>query len=337
MRHNSKPILKTRRTVSFVILFAAVGLGLLLLAQAANPIVRFEAENTQTANAIVVNDTQASNGAYLQFSGGSAPAPTGSRPGPSNTGPRIALTKTMTGSAVATAIKGGQRLFEAVQINGQVIVPTGVTGTVTFRNFVLDAQYPQGAASTQKLTGNSAIKNCYGGAGCMTIVAEDGEIKNFGENGAIADGNYTVRRLRVHDGIGDGFKAHRSNVLIEATWVYNLGNRDGAHADFLQTGGGDANNITVRGSYCNFEKSKLTNGYKANSCYINGYDNHPHIVATYENNWLMGGNITMNCGLGSDITVRNNIFSRDYATGIKTSACNNIWINNKFDDGSPAL
>lgn len=255
------------------------------------------------------------------------PPPTGSaRPGPDNTGPTTSSLTPMSSAQVASEIRGGRRLFERVSIAGAVVIPTGASGTVTFRNFTLDAQN----------SGQSGIKNCYGGSGCISVVAEDGIIRNFGEFGAIADRNYAIRRVEAYNGTGDGFKAHASNVLIEGVWVHDIGRGVGAHGDFLQTGGGPASNIVVRGSYCNFEISKLVAPSKANSCYINGYDTHPRIVATFENNWLMGGNITMNCGAGSEITVRNNIMSRDRRSSLRTAACT-IWQNNKYEDGSPAI
>ncbi len=344
---------KSRKEVSFVIGFVVIGIALLLTTRAASPMVNIEAENapTLTSPAAKKSDTTASAGNFLQFGTGvvvpppapSPPAP-GGRPGPGNTGPTSTNLQIVSAADVVNMIKDGDRLIDNVYINGHVIIPTGVSGTVTFRNFVVDGGV--GSCTVQDRNGNKivvpgmscyGIQNCYNTSGCMTLVAEDGEIKNVRSTGILA-ANYTARRMEVHEGGGDAFKTLGSNVLIERSWGHHLGKElDPAkfanpHADFVQAQSAGSN-IHIRYNYCNFEISQNAAPYHANACYIGDSSRAAVTIDIYEN-WLAGGNYTINCYGISTVKVYNNSFSRDYRYGPKSS-CPGQWTGNKYEDGSP--
>lgn len=339
------------RKLTFIGVFILAGLGLLFLVNAATPVVHFEAESApQLAGVQKLSDSGASGGSYLQFGSGETtppPSPTG-RPGANNTGPTSANLTVMSSGQVVNAINAGTRLFQGVYIKGQVTIPKGPTGTVTFRNFVIDG----GESTCGKRDANGVVvqvpgvscyglQNCYNTSGCMSVIMEDGEIKNVSSAAVLAN-NYTARRLEIHESGGDGFKILGSNILIERSWGHHMGkeipksvgNFGSPHADFAQAQSPAGSNVIIRYNYCNFEMSQLSAPYHSNACYI-GDSSRAAVNIDIYGNWLSGGNYTINCYDISTVKVHDNIFSRDYRYGIKSS-CPGPWTNNKYEDGSPA-
>lgn len=344
----SRALRKLNRRYIFVGLFALVGVGALIYTLAATPFVSVQTESAQGTGTTVGSDTLASGGAYLKFgSGPTTPTPPADgRPGPTNTGASGTLT-TMSSSQVVSMLNNGQRVIENTYIKGQLNIPEGMTGSVTLRNFVLDGYESScGKRDLDDVVQSVPNKMCYGiqncmpRYGCVNLVAEDGEIKNY-DSAAIVGYNYTARRLEIHEASSDGFKIMGGNILIERSWGHHLGkeipasvgNFGSPHADFVQAQVAGSN-IVIRYNYCNFEFSQTKSPYHSNACYI-GDSSRAAVNIDMYGNWLFGGNYTVNCYGISTVKVHDNIFSRDYNFGVKSS-CPGPWTNNKYEDGTPA-
>ena len=138
----------------------------------------------------------------------------GQKPGPGNTGPTNPGILTTMGSLTVTQ---AGTVVENVLIQGTLEIKAP---NVTVRNFIVDGGGGQayGIRATQGHSG---------------LLIEDGEIRNITSAG-IYGGNFTARRLNIHDSGGDGMKA-TENVLVEECWIHHLGTNDGAHADGNQS------------------------------------------------------------------------------------------------------
>jgi len=102
-----------------------------------------------------------------------------------------------------------------------------VSGTITVRNNNVTIR-------NFRLDGNGTTYPIGYESGHTGLVIEDGEV--FDYDAAVVGGNftnYTARRLNVHDGTGDGFKA-MGNVTIESSYVHHLGTSPSSHADGVQ-------------------------------------------------------------------------------------------------------
>lgn len=282
-------------------------------------------------------ETGASESSAVTF-GPAAPSPSpgpnptpAAKPGPHNTGPRnadgtvmteaerLAKLTPVTSSQVISEINAGKRLIENVRISGMVSLQTS---GVTFRNFTLDAG---GGTYGFKLT----VGNPTG------TVIEDAEIVNFA-SASVAGANYRVTRANVHDSDADGFKVLGDNITIEHSWWHRLGKGDGAHADGIQSQNSGHQNIVVRGNNCDMpinEKGGPGAPYKSNACYIQTGSNNIQMII--EDNWLNGGNYTINNCAGANLIVRNNKFGRDYRYGLRSvGGC--TWTGNVWEDnGEP--
>jgi hypothetical protein len=247
----------------------------------------------------------------------------GTKPGAPNTGPTNPNALTSSGSISTT--HAGQ-IIENVDVNGTIDVNHD---NVTIRNFRVNA-------------GNAGHAINYGW-GRTGLVVEDGEVSYFGEAAVgLNYTNYTARRLNVHHGQRDGFKAE-GNVLIENNWVHYLGMLPGAHADGVQSSKGS--NLTVRGN--NFDLP-WDIGVESTSAFMIKSDFGPINNVLIEGNWLNGGQFTIYVTAGSfngvnqpspsNVRILNNRFGRDnhyglYYPGTATTVRQgNVW----DDTGAPA-
>jgi len=236
-----------------------------------------------------------------------APA-AGTRPGPDNTGPTDPSLLVPSGSITTT--RDGQ-VIENVSVSGTITVRNN---NVTIRNFRVD--------------GNGTWYPIVYESGHSGLVLEDGEVLDY-DSAAVGGnfGNYTARRLEVHESVGDGFKAD-SNVLIESCWVYHLGTGAGSHADGVQISSGS--NITIRGNF--FDMPANVAGYESNANVFAGPDFGPISNLVVEGNWLDGGNYTLFID-ATNVTVRDNLFGRDYNYGPSNMVGNSYtWTNNRWWD-----
>jgi len=248
-----------------------------------------------------------------------APAPPpspgdGSRPWAHNTGPSDpgAITP-YTGPATITT---DGAIYENFSITGSLKVDAD---NVTLRNFTID--------------GNGAFYPLLVESTSSGLVVEDGEIYD-GTSTLVFDkgDNNTFKRLNLHDSTGDGFKTDGDGTLVEACFVEKLGTGAGAHADAVQNQAISSRNQIYRGNnfFLPVDGTPSAPGapYKSNATFIfNDVGSFTNIVI--DGNWLSGGNYTIYCQPG--VSVRNNLFSRDYKYGILTNPCSE-WTNNRWED-----
>lgn len=334
---------KYGKAAGIFVVSGAAGLLLLQLSSAASYVNDLEAEVgvvAGNAEKLVGQDGASNEGTVIFGPVLPTPVPTppspspppSSKPGASNTGPRnqdgtimSAAERTtklnpVSSSQIISEINAGKRLIENVRISGMVSLQVS---NVTFRNFTLDAG---GGTYGFKLTTGSPTGT----------VIEDGEIVNFA-SASVAGANYRVTRVNVHESDGDAFKLLGSNITIENSWWHRLGRGEGAHADGMQSQGTGYQNIIVRGNNCDMpvnEKGGPGTPYKSNACYIQTGSTDIRMIV--ENNWLNGGNYTINNCAGKDLVFRNNKFGRDYRYGLKSvGTC--TWTGNVWEDtGAPA-
>jgi len=196
-----------------------------------------------------------------------------------------------------------------------------VSGTITVRNNNVTIR-------NFRVDGNGTWYPIVYESGHSGLVLEDGEVLDY-DSAAVGGnfGNYTARRLEVHESVGDGFKAD-SNVLIESCWVYHLGTGAGSHADGVQISSGS--NITIRGNF--FDMPANVAGYESNANVFAGPDFGPISNLVVEGNWLDGGNYTLFID-ATNVTVRDNLFGRDYNYGPSNMVGNSYtWTNNRWWD-----
>jgi hypothetical protein len=241
--------------------------------------------------------------------------PWGDRPGPANTGPRNPGALQPLESLV---ISEEGAVVENVDVNGIISINAN---NVTIRNFRVNAG---GADFAIRIDGDAT-----------GTVLEDGEVTNFAEAVCYKFTDYTARRLNVHHGQRDGFKAE-GNVLIEGCWVHYLGMAPGAHADGVQSSKGGG--MIFRGN--NFDLPWDV-GVESTSAFMIKSDFGPINDVLIEGNWLNGGQFTIYVTEGSfngedhapptDVRILNNRFGRDnqygpYYPGTATTVRQgNVW------------
>jgi hypothetical protein len=249
--------------------------------------------------------------------------PTGERPGPGNTGPsdRAALVP-MTAEQVEALMRPGAVIEHVAITGGNLDV---MASDVTLRNFTLDAR---GAAF--------GVRSCGPDADCGTpadqttgLVLEDGEIYGMATTGFWGR-EAALRRLDVHD---SGSTALRplGDVTIEASWWHHVG-LDGGTANGVLFGEAGGRNVTIRGNHCDLPAS-VAAPYGSSSCVIAGTGS-PDVTVTVEDNWLTGGNNTVECNGHPSMSVVGNRFGRDLRyrpVSRCPTAADNVW----DDTGEP--
>jgi hypothetical protein len=196
---------------------------------------------------------------------------------------------------------------------------------VTLRNFIVNA--------------NGGRYGVYPTAGSSGITVEYGEIYNAESAGLYnLSNNFYAQRLYVHDIGGDAFKIEGNGATVEWSFLEKLGTAPDAHADGNQTR--DGSNITFRYNNMWMPAPGTPNypgrPYKANATAMHCC-NISNVV--YEYNWLNGGGYTVYCQTSGQnvrgISVRNNLFGRDYAYGPRSGTCDE-WSGNRWEDtGEP--
>ena len=153
------------------------------------------------------------------------------------------------------------------------------------------------------------------------LLIEDTEIAGTSPDvtSSVAFANYTARRVNMH-GAADGFKAD-SNVLIEDSYVHDLGIGADTHNDGLQSTGGSG--VTFRHSTC-----IISDG--SNACFQLG-DDVSDILVT--DSLLDGGGWVINMGdSGTNRVFTNNRFGHSAAYGPIGSGGSYTWSGNVWDD-----
>jgi len=212
------------------------------------------------------------------------PAPVAPWPDASNTGVPEGTILTVFNDNLAIRKPG--TVIDGMDIRGCVSVT--VPGVVIRRSKI-------------RCTGGYAVLS--GGYTGGRLLIEDSEIDCRGGNGlgttAVGDNNFTARRLNIQ-GCENGFDVD-IDVTIQDSWIHDLYDGPGAHADGIQFAIGrnvlvEHNAIFVRGTSAIISLPKAMNG------------------VTIKNNLLAGGAYTLYCPRdpSSDVRVIDNRFSQIY-------------------------
>lgn len=317
--------------LGFVLLFAAVGAWLLLLARASVPILSFETESaTLSGNATIVADPSSSAGQAIKFNAPTTP-PTAGWPNANNTGViGSGLTYSgLTPSGTITVTQAGT-IIDKLDITGCIFVRAN---NVTIKRTRIRGSCGSGTIDTEfSYTG---------------IVIEDVEID--GQNASESDigvgySGYTCRRCNIHH-IGNGARM-ATDVVIEDSYIHDIYSANGSHNSAIGSNGGW--NFIAR--HNNLDCG-LTDGCSGALVMYGDFD--PISNALIENNLLNGGGFCTYAGsvpgkpypVGTSIRYINNHFGRTYFSNcgfygpyaaFDRNGAGNVWSGNVWaDTGQP--
>src|SRR6056297_1472478 len=250
-----------------------------------------------------------------------ADSPSGVRPGPGNTGPRVALTRTFSSATIdeawLQANNGGSRVIEGVHFTTMVMVRAD---NVTIRDFKVTT------------TGRYGIENAvFSGSPTTGLVLEHGEVTGPSSSG-LAISNAVVRHLEIHHVGADAVKPFR-NVVVEDSYVHHLGMNAGSHSDGVQmVSGGD---VVIRGNF--FDMPHDEPGFTNSQVFMIAPNNGPVRNVSIEGNWINGGSISVQIHSVDGVAeVVNNRFGRDYRFGLFSTTGPVVRSGNVWDDtGEP--
>jgi hypothetical protein len=180
------------------------------------------------------------------------------------------------------------------------------------------------------------------------VLIEDGEITDPTSGTGITFGHGTVRRVEIHHMGADAINVH-AGAIVENCYIHHLGMTDGSHADGISGSSPDGKpvlGVIIRNNFIDmphWSSDRGSTAHRANwtiGLGLFGTDAQPTIV---ENNWLNGGNRTVNSGANgyTNIIYRNNFFGRDYGSGLRQTHSNvtpqpyftdDHWQNNRWMD-----
>lgn len=156
--------------------------------------------------------------------------------------------------------------------------------------------------------GDLIVKVSDGGS----VTLEDSELDGQGAAMAIGYGNYTLRRVDIHN-INEGPRVS-SNAVIVDSWIHDLVRRPGDHHDILQTTGGT--HMVVRHNTLEAYDPETKDPF--NAAFQIGAETDDLTDLLVEDNWMNGGNYTVNIrddpGI-SGVVFRNNTFAGDARYG----------------------
>jgi hypothetical protein len=145
------------------------------------------------------------------------------------------------------------------------------------------------------------------------LTLEDSELDGQGTGMALGYGNYTVRRVEIHN-INEGPRVS-DNSVIEDSWIHGLVRREGDHQDILQTTGGVA--MVVRHNALEAYDPRTKDPF--NAAFMLGSETAPQLAdLLVEDNLMTGGNYTVNFrddATMHNIVFRNNTFQRNARYG----------------------
>jgi hypothetical protein len=237
------------------------------------------------------------------------------RPGPHNTGPIDPSLLEPAGS-ITSSFEG--QVIENVDVTGRILIRHN---NVTVRNFRVTATGLYGINVFGDLSG---------------ILLEYGQVLEASSALIIGNG-FTARYLDLAESGSDAIKPG-GNVVVEQSWVHNLGTSPGSHADGVQIVGGS--NMVFRNNF--FDMPVNLAGYRSNAAFI--IDNSVNHVSDIliQGNWLNGGNFTMYVLDKSDsehahpegVVIVGNWFGRDYRFGLRSITDTELvkWSDNRWGD-----
>jgi len=256
--------------------------------------------------------------AVLSSGCGGAPAEPGSedapgefiKPDASNTGPRVAPTRTITADQALEELRATGRLSGAIVVGSfRLSGSDGVDWVIEDCRFEATSQYAvQGYASLEPFTGTQAHRPVFR---YVEIVGRAGT--GTGRSSAAVYGRNMVFSHADIYGADDGLKISGSFDLLHS-WVHDNDHPDGAHCDAIQIRSGT--DILIRGSrldaYIGYSSDGSTElGGTCSGALQTGSVTGP-IEARWEHNWFAGGHYTLRGSSDPQVnyTFRNNRWMR---------------------------
>jgi hypothetical protein len=163
-----------------------------------------------------------------------------------------------------------------LDVNGCVVV---TASNVTLRNVRIRCANPQ----------FDRVINV--APGVENLVVEDSEIDGLGTADiGIGWSNYTLRRVEIR-GTCDGART-AARVLIEGSWIHDMVRQGALHCDAIQSTEGQ--DIVVRGNV--LDPTDTASGDCNNAAVMLGSETGTRRLdgATFEGNWMGGGNYSVN-------------------------------------------
>ena len=154
----------------------------------------------------------------------------------------------------------------------------------------------------------------------------DTEINGQGKGiPAVAYNNYTLRRVNIHH-VVEGPRIAGSNVTIEDSYVHHMVQVGSNHTDVIQAVSGS--NIVLRHNA--LLASNPDTGVKGSASFMYGGDDGAVRSCAVENNYMNGGNDTVNGGgsrtTGAACSFSSNKFGHDHRYGIRANVGpNSVW------------
>ena len=221
---------------------------------------------------------------------------------------------TTTGVPAGTALKASGSLN--ITTPGAVIDGLLVTGTITVAADNVTIK------NTRIMnTGSIPIRNRG-----KNLLVVDTEINGQGKGiPAVAYNNYTLRRVNIHH-VAEGPRIAGGNVTIEDSYLHHMVQVGSNHTDVVQAVSGS--NIVLR--HNTLLAYNPDTGVKGNASFMYGEDDGAVRSCAVENNYMNGGNFTVNGGgsrtTGAACSFSNNKFGKNYRYGIKGNiGPNSVW------------
>lgn len=351
-------LLPKKQTAAGVVAFALVGTILLVGSHAATPTVSFEAEGgVRTGNGSLVSDSGASGGSAVKFSSAASSCPVstpnkpdgpdpwgGCFPGPLSTGvPSGTALTTYTGSCTISAPNTTIDSKNVNCLSSDLVI---AAANVTIKN--------------SKISGRVVLDNDNANVNSWSLTVQDTEIDGGVQQlPALGTANLTVIRANVHGGetaiqceeksttcnVQDSY-LHGQQLPVNAQW----------HLGGMLSDGGGPINVTHNFIVC--DQPAVYNpdgGCTGDFNMIPNFATAHNVTATYN---LFGSNISSAyCTYGGDkptssyphgnhIVYQNNIFQKGTnglcagygpVADFNFSGTGNVWINNKYDDGTTVV
>ena len=213
--------------------------------------------------------------------------------------------------ATTTGVPAGKALKASGSLNittpGAVIDGLLVTGTIT-----VSADNVTIRNTRLMNTGSIPIRNRG-----KNLVISDTEINGQGKGlPAVAYNNYTLRRVNIHN-VAEGPRIAGGNVTIEDSYLHHMVQVGSNHTDVIQAVSGS--NIVLR--HNTLLAYNPDTGTFGNASFMYGEDDGPLRTCTVSDNYMNGGNYTVNGGgsgtKGAACSFSNNKFGTNYRYGIK--------------------
>lgn len=240
----------------------------------------------------------------------------GTKPGPTNTG--VPAGTVLTPYTGPTTITVDGTTIDSKDVTGSLIIQAK---NVTIKNSKIHDDPGATAGLNVQDSGHLDIS--------------DSEIYNF--QVGIVYTNWTATRVNMHDMTFDNIKMS-SNATLQDSWIHDPKPTSDAHWDGIQVQNGVVNTV-IQGNVID------ASGADANSALFLCPDLGPSTDGplTVKNNWLNGGNYTINVLDGNNkqyyiknISVTGNRFGRDAQYGPTYVNVPVTWSGNVWDDtGAP--